>query len=71
MRSLSAEDVYLLSVVFGEVPQLSQPGNTQTFLLLFVRFHPDVSPVLLFPRMHMQPRPSTAPVSARLHATPS
>lgn len=30
MCSLSAEDVYLLSVVFGEVPQLSQSGNTPT-----------------------------------------
>lgn len=25
--SLSAEDLHLLPVVFGEVPQLSQPGN--------------------------------------------
>lgn len=25
--SLFAEDMYLLPVVFGEVPQLSQPGN--------------------------------------------
>lgn len=29
MRSLFAEDVYLLSLVFGEVPQLSQSGNTK------------------------------------------
>lgn len=27
MCSLSAENLYLLSVVFGEVPQLSQSGN--------------------------------------------
>lgn len=27
VRSLPAEDVHLLPVVFGEVPQLSQPGN--------------------------------------------
>ena len=30
MCSLSAENLYLLSVVFGEVPQLSQSGNTHT-----------------------------------------
>lgn len=39
MRSLFAEDVYLLSLVFGEVPQLSQSGNT--------KMTPSSSPIVL------------------------
>lgn len=31
MCTLHAEDVYLLPVVFGEVPQLSEPGTVAKY----------------------------------------
>ena len=52
-----------LNQVNAHLHTSSSPSSSSLFLL----WHPSVPSL---PRMHMQPQPSTAPVSARLRATP-